>query len=300
MIKHLLLLLSFLILSAAEDLSTKSPMLWEISGNTLENPSYLFGTFHSKDPEINRLHPSVTLALDHSDILYTEITMTHKSSQKVFSLLRLSKPLPLEERLHTKTLKSLSSYLDASNSELNLKQLSLFKTWGIALMVGNEEERAKTNALFMDEKLVEYAKNRQIPQSGLETASEQLFYFEKLNNKEQEQLLIDTLNQKEDTGYIVALKDWYQKGCAEGLFALQKRFASNDPQQQQLDKKLIEGLLLDRNKRFVKRIMLLFQKNFSRRYFFAIGAGHLSGEEGLLKRFEHLGYRVKKINQPFD
>lgn len=296
MIKHLLLLLSFLLLSSAEDLTAQNPMLWEISGNTLDKPSYLFGTFHSKDPEINSLHPSVTFALDHSDILYTEITMTHKSSQAVFSFTRLAKPRPLKERLRAKTLKSLSSYLDTSTSELSLKQLSSFKTWGIALMVANEEEITKTNALFMDEKLVEYAKKQQIPQSGLETVIEQLFYFEKLNNREQEQLLLDTLNQKEETGYTEALKAWYQKGCAEGFFALQERFASDDPQQQQLDKKLIEGLLIERNKRFVKRIMLLFQKNFSQRYFFALGAGHLSGEEGLLKRFEQLGYRVKKIN----
>lgn len=296
MIKHLLLLLSFLILSSAEDLSTKSPMLWEISGGTLEKSSYLFGTFHSRDPEINRLHPSVTLALYHSDALYTEITMTHKSSQEVFSFTKLAQPLPLKERLQTKTLKSLSGYLYTSNSGLSLKKLSHFKTWGIALMIGNEEEITKKNALLMDESLIQYAKECQIPQSGLESVIEQLSYFEKLDPGEQEQLLIDTLNQKEETDYTKALRAWYQKGYAEGFFALQEYFTSNDPQQQQLDKKLIEGLLLDRNRRFIKRIELLFQKNFSHRYFFAVGAGHLSGEKGLLKCLKALGYRVKKIN----
>lgn len=295
MIKHLLLLLSIL-LSSAEDLSTKSPMLWEITGNTLQKPSYLFGTFHSKDPEITTLHPSVILALDHSEILYTEITITHKSSQEVFFFTKLPNPLPLKERLHAKTLKSLSTYLQASRSELSLKKLSHFKTWGIALMIGNEEERNVTNVLFMDEKLIKYAMGQQIQLSGLETVIEQLSYFEKLNNIEQEQLLLYTLNQEEVTDYKEALKSWYQKGSAEGFFALQERFASDDPQQQKLDKKLIEGLLLDRNRHFIKRIDLLFQKNFTHRYFFAVGAGHLSGEEGLLKRFEHLGYRVKKLN----
>ena len=289
-------MIKYLLLSSAGDLSAKSPMLWEISGNTLEKPSYLFGTFHSRDPDINTLHPSVTLALDHSDILYTEITMTHKSSQEVFSFTRLPKPLPLKERLRAKTLKSLSTYLQASRSELSLKKLAYFKTWGIALMIGNEEETNDPNVLFMDEKLIKYAKEQQIQQSGLESVIEQLSYFENLDHREQEQLLLDTLNQKEETNYMEALKAWYQKGSAEGFFALQERFASADLQQQQLDKKLIEGLLLDRNRRFIKRIDLLFQKKFSRRYFFAVGAGHLSGEEGLLKRFERLGYRVKKIN----
>jgi len=296
MIKHLLFLLSFLLLSSAEDLSTKSPMLWEISGSSLEKPSYLFGTFHSKDPEIATLHPSVILALDHTDTLYTEITMTHKSSQEVFSFTRLAKPFPLKERLRAKTLKSLSTYLQSSRSGLSLKKLSHFKTWGIALMIGNEEEMNHPNVLFMDEKLSKYAKEQQIQQSGLETVIEQLSYFENLDHSEQEQLLLDTLNQKETTDYKEALKAWYQKGSAEGFFALQERFASDDLQQQQLDKKLIAGLLLDRNRHFIKRIDLLFQKNFTHRYFFAVGAGHLSGEEGLLKRFEHLGYRVKKIN----
>ena len=296
MIKHLLLFLSFLFLSSAEDLSAKSPMLWEITGKTLQKPSYLFGTFHSKDPKITTLHPSVILALDHSDTLYTEITMTHKSSQEVFSFTKLPKPLPLKERLHTKTLKLLSTYLPASGSGLSLKKLSHFKTWGIALMIGNEEKMNHPNVLFMDEKLIKYAKDKQIQQSALESVIEQLSYFENLDHREQEQLLLDTLNQKEETDYREALKAWYQKGSAEGFFVLQERFASDNLQQQQLDKKLIEGLLLDRNRRFIKRIDLLFQKNFSHRYFFAVGAGHLSGEEGLLKRFERLGYRVKKIN----
>ena len=296
MIKHLLLLLSFLILSAAEDLSTKSPMLWEISGGTLEKPSYLFGTFHSRDPDINMLHPSVLSVLDRSNRLYTEITMNNKSSMEVLTFIKLQDPILLEERLQPKTLELLLIYIKTSRSELNLKKLSYFKTWGIALMIGNEEERNDPHALFMDERLVEYAKKQQIAQAGLETVSEQLSYFENLSNMEQEQLLLDTLDQEENTNYKEALKSWYQKGCAKGFFALQKRFASNDPKQQQLDKKLIEGLLAERNSRFTERIGLLFQKKFPHTYFFAIGAGHLSGEEGLLIRLEQLGYRVKKVN----
>jgi len=296
MIKHLLLLLSFLILSSANDLSIKHPMLWEITGDTLEKPSYLFGTFHSRDPDLNMLHPSVLWALDRSSRLYTEIPMNHKSSMEVLTFIKLQDPLLLEERLQPKTLELLSSYIKTSRYGLTLKELSHFKTWGIALMLGNEEERNDPHALFMDERLVEYAKKQQIAQAGLETVTEQLSYFENLSNMEQEQLLLDTLDQKKDTNYKEALKSWYQKGSAKGFFALQKRFASDDPKQQQLDKKLVEGLLTERNSRFTGRIGLLFQKKLPHTYFFAIGAGHLPGEEGLLKRLEQLGYRVKKVN----
>ena len=296
MIKHLLLLLSFFMLSSANDLPVKHPMLWEITGDNLKNPSYLFGTFHTRDRNINKLHPSVLQALDHSHRLYTEITMTPKSSVEVLNFIKLQDPLLLEDRLELKTLELLSNYIKTSRSGLTLKTLSHFKTWGIALMLMNTEEGNDPHALFMDERLVAYAKKQKIAQAGLETVNEQLSYFENLSKREQEQFLLDALEQKKNANYKEALKSWYQKGCAKGFFALQQRFASDDPKQQQLDKKLIEGLLTQRNSRFINRIGLIFQKKFPQTYFFAIGAGHLSGEEGLLKRLEELGYRVKKVN----
>jgi uncharacterized protein YbaP (TraB family) len=78
--------------------------------------------------------------------------------------------------------------------------------------------------------------------------------------------------------------------------ALQKLFTSNNPKQQKLDKVLFQGLLLERNVRFTRRINVLLKSNPSLAYFFAIGAGHLSGEEGIFSQLQKEGYTLKRLD----
>ena len=148
----------------------------------------------------------------------------------------------------------------------------------------------------MDEKLVLAAKKKHIKQGALETPMEQLNYFDTLSSSQQEQFLLDTLTQHDNSDYNNALKAWYTKGEEKGFFAIQARFASQNPKQKKLDTILRQGLLLERNLRFTRRIDILLQHKTKLRYFFAIGAGHMSGDKGIIRNLKRLGYAIKKIN----
>ncbi len=272
-------------------------MLWEITGNGLHSPSYLFGTFHTRDPNINTLSPSVYRALKSSQRLYTEIRMSQKSNHEVITFTKLQHSQALEKRLHPTTLKHLRNYLKESHSNFKMHHFTPYKTWAIALMIANQEdEMLNPNMLFMDEQLVAIAKKHHIKQMGLETPLEQLHYFDKLNTKEQELFLNDMLQQSEDKSYKDALVLWYKKGEASDFTTLQEKFKATSPKQQKLDKKLLLGLLYARNIRFQRRIDILLQHNPTLSYFFAIGAGHLSDEKGLVSTLKTLGYTLKKLN----
>ena len=289
--------LTFLFFTACSQSAISSPMLWEITGNNIKKPSYLFGTFHTKDPSINDLPYSVTSSLSRSQRLYTEISITKKSTKKILDFSKLSKPSILKKRLHPKTIKKLLAHLKKTKSQQTLKTLSLYKTWSIALMLSNQTENKEfQDALFMDETLIAYAKKKHIKQVALETPLEQLKYFDMLNASLQEQLLLDTLRQEVDNTYTQALKVWYLKGKAKGFQALQARFSSSDPKQQKLDKTLNKGLLIERNTHFTRRINILLQNNSSLSYFFAIGAGHMSSKKGIVQALEKLGYTVNKLD----
>jgi len=295
------ILLSFLILFLHAYSQTpkkhNTPMLWEITGYNLTTPSYLFGTFHTRDKDINRLPSVVYDSLHTSHRLYTEIPMSLKSEKTVVSFTKLQKPQVLEKRLHPKVLKYLRQYLKESPSQLNLSTFDPYKTWAIALMVANQEDESKNpNTPFMDEQIVAIAKKHHIKQMGLETPLEQLQYFDQLNHKEQELFLLDMLKQSEERSYKNALISWYKQGSSHGFSDLQKKFESTDIKQQKLDNKLLEGLLYERNIRFTRRIHILLQKKPNLSYFFAIGAGHLSDELGLIFRLNTLGYTLKKLN----
>lgn len=273
-----------------------SPMLWEISGQKLKTSSYIFGTYHTKDPKINNLPQSVLTSLQNAQRLYTEIPMTKKSTQEVLSFSRLRTPIDLSKRLQPKTIKLLIKYLKQHKYPYTLNTLQPFKTWAIGLMLINQEENTKhPHSLFMDEKLVALAKSNNIKQIPLETPMEQLKYFDTLSPSNQEQFLLDVIVQQDNQEYTNALKKWYQKGDPDGFFALQERYASQDPKQNKLDKLLMEGLLLERNIRFTKRIKTFLGNTPELKHFFAIGAGHLSGDKGIIYLLKEQGYKLHKI-----
>jgi uncharacterized protein YbaP (TraB family) len=272
-------------------------MLWEISGNNIQKNSYIFGTFHTRDPNINKLPNIVISTLSQTQRLYTEIAMTHKSTNKILHFSKAIHPIPLKQRLHPKTIKILLKHLKTHKIPYTLNSLKVYKTWSIALMISNYAENTLyPNTEFMDENLASYAKDKHIKQVGLESPIEQLKYFDMLPSSLQEQLLLDTLAQDENDAYADALKAWYIKGTEKGFFAIQEEFISNNPKQQKLDKVLNEGLLIERNSRFLRRIDILLQSSARLSYFFAIGAGHMSGDKGIIQGLKRLGYRVKKLD----
>ena len=294
MIKIFVFFTSLLLLSCAQKSSIVSPMLWKITAKNLTKPSYIFGTYHTRDSELNRLPKTVYASLDNTQRFYSETVMDKKSTLKVASFSKLAYPIPLKQRLYPKTYKKLIKHLIKHKIPLSYKDLAHYKTWGIALMLGNDDT-AKKDSLFMDEYLALYAKKNHVKQAGLESVLDQLEYFDKLPKSLQEQLLLDTLARKENKTYALALESWYVQGKSEGFMDLQKRFASKDSKQQKLDKVLFDGLLLERNVKFSRRIDILLSKQSEHSYFFAIGAGHLSGKKGVLYQLSQKGYTLTKI-----
>src|SRR5262245_25357980 len=55
--------------------AAKSSLLWKISGNGLEKPSYLFGTIHMLCQEDAILSDSLKKAIRQSDNVYLEVQM---------------------------------------------------------------------------------------------------------------------------------------------------------------------------------------------------------------------------------
>jgi len=272
-------------------------MLWKIEHNTLAKPSYLFGTYHSRDKEINDLPPKVIKVLTSTQTLYTETNLTKRSHDIVQEFMQSSQLLPLKKRLSSSTYKRLQAYIKRSDIPLSEHKLTMFKTWAIALLITNHAE-SSTNPqlLFMDEHLVKSATDVSIPSLGLETPKEQLIYFDVLSPKEQELLLVDSMNQADNTQYTQALKQWYIKGDLSGFNALQDTFKDKDPKMQELDEKLFASLLTERNIRFLQRIDHILQKHPKKNYFFALGAAHLAEENGLIPLLRNKGYHISKVN----
>lgn len=69
------LFLSYVHLADAQIDTNKHRLLWEITGNGLNYPSYIFGSMHSNDKRIFNFHDSIYVALDQAEniVLETDI-----------------------------------------------------------------------------------------------------------------------------------------------------------------------------------------------------------------------------------
>ena len=114
--------------------------------------------------------------------------------------------------------------------------------------------------------------------------------FNDLTMDEQIKLLTDTVCHydivEED---FDIMKSFYLKRDLGGLYNYAQRYAMAD---EPVYKKLMQRLINDRNNTMVERMQPMLQKGKS---FIAIGAMHLTGEEGVLALLEKKGYRVKAI-----
>ncbi|MDX2360572.1 MAG: TraB/GumN family protein [Crocinitomicaceae bacterium] len=67
------LLFTFLpLFSMAQSVDPNNALLWEISGNGLEQPSYVFGTYHSNDSRLFNFSDSTYFALNNADMISLE------------------------------------------------------------------------------------------------------------------------------------------------------------------------------------------------------------------------------------
>lgn len=118
---------------------------------------------------------------------------------------------------------------------------------------------------------------------GLETTQQQLKIADQVFDSKE--LLRQMRSAPEYTGLFEKMIQAYQSEDLQSLAEL-----VND--QRFMSKKMYRILVSARNKRWAKSMPRLMKKE---RTFFAIGAGHLSGEEGVIYLLRQQGYAVNPV-----
>lgn len=135
---------------------------------------------------------------------------------------------------------------------------------------------------------------------GLESIPEQLNPLDRFSIQNQTMLLNDTLDylleyENKNIDPIDETLNAYLQGDLNQIRDLVLTdFDENNP----LDVKLKKLLLTDRNYRMKDRIIENITANPDKQFFFAIGAGHFYGEEGIINLLENEGYNATKV--PFE
>lgn len=296
-ILHMLLVLLLAATPVAATPAAKSappaqltPAMWELSDD--DTRITLFGTVHALPRDVDWFRPHVVAALDSADRLVLEAMQPEDATTftaSIRQMARLRAPLPLVARVPA----AHRPALQAAVARLRPPPLDGYKNWYVALTLANLQAAANgfEPRIGVEAVLMERARLKDIPVSGLETMEQQLVYFDALTPADQAQILITTIedlpDSKADTEAL--LRSWLD-GDLEEMRQLMDQGFRRSPMLKQM-------MVDDRNKRWAHWIAQQMRETPGH-IFVAVGAGHFTGPGNLLEALKKYGFEATRLSPP--
>jgi uncharacterized protein YbaP (TraB family) len=280
-----LLGLCWLSLAAAAGAASESGLLFEVEGPS-GKPSYLFGTIHSDDPRVVILPKPVQDAFDGAGVLVMEVIPDQAAIGRSVKAMLFHDGRCLKDvigaSLYAKTVAALKT------RGLSEAAVQDFKPWAIITLLSLPQSKT---GQFLDLRLYQDALAQGKPVRGLETMDEQLSIFEDLSERDQIALLRETLAvQREMPDVFERLIAAYLSRDLNELLRLSERYLQGGDSA--LAERFRAAALDRRNRRMAQRLIPLVRRGG---YFVALGALHLPGKGGVLKRVMDSGFQVRAL-----
>ncbi len=281
---------------------TKHPFLWRIEGKgnqTLNVKSWLYGTMHLGDERLVTLPDSVEVARESVDALYCELDMDQiqKQAGKMMLKMRLPRGQTLRDQLTPELYERLSDYVTERGS--NMLMFRRMRVWAVSVNLAVIEAAKQKMTQSLDVLIYKDAKSDDKEVGGLETMAEQLDALSDMSEKDHIKLLMKSLDYMEEQAAkgispLRKMQKTYLAGDAQKLWALANEVMGED----EVSKRFMKAMLTDRNVRMADRMEKKMEDHPDKSYFFAIGAMHYPGRNGILDLLRRKGFRIKRINPP--
>jgi uncharacterized protein YbaP (TraB family) len=271
------------------------PFLWKVTG---ENEFYLFGTIHLPDPRVTQVPEEVVQALAKSTSFYAELDLSETNTMMIKQSMWLLDKKTLHDYLSLSLKEQIEDYLEQVNPELNLEFFIQQKIWVLAITLTVIEQQLKyPSQAALDAALFEKAVSIGLNTGGLETVEEQLNVFESMTEKQQIVFLRDTVEfmrsaKSQDKDFIEESIEAYLQGDLDRLMAYLMSYMKDN----EFYDHLLDRLIDQRNIKMAESIHRLVSENTSESYFFAIGAGHFWGDNGINTLLQEKGYSIENVD----
>lgn len=287
----LLFLMSILTLSNAaaqnnDSTQTYNSLLWEISGNGLSKPSYIFGTIH--------LIPKAEFIF--SEVMSEKFKQTDKLVLEIDIDLSLKEQIALVQKIMLPENKELSSYM--SEKEYADFKGVLLDTFKIKKSMFNKIIKIKPilsagivctelieKPIAYENELAKRAKKQKKEIIGLETADFQIDLINKISIEDQVKITYGNNQTRKMLIEYFQLLEVYKTG---DLSQLMEKIGEDES-----FKGYEADLINTRNQNWIPKIEEIIKTNSA---FIAVGAGHLPGNNGILKLLEKNGYKLTAVD----
>jgi len=260
-------------------------LLWKVSGNGLQKPSFLFGTFHLLCKEDIHFSDQLKKAIKMSDEVYMEMDMDDPSTLLGGMLyMNMRNDTTLESLYTAEEYKRLESYFSDS-LKMPIMLLQRAKPYFLVALLYPRMMDCPSPA-GVEEELMKIAKEDKKEIKGLETIQFQASVFDSIPYEWQAKELLKNIDSfsiyKSEFETMLRL---YKGQELDSINTLMNKSESGEEQFNDL-------LLNNRNKNWVKQLKQIMKKES---VFVAVGAGHLVGEKGLINLLRKEGYKVEPL-----
>ncbi|WP_445722483.1 TraB/GumN family protein [Flavobacterium sp.] len=259
-------------------------LLWKISGNGLEKPSYLYGTMHAVC-ETN-IDDKVMKAFDETNQLYLEVDMDDPNLQaSMMGGLMMKDGVTITSLITEEEAKKLDAFLQ-KNIGFSLKMINTFKPFSISSMYIPKLLDCPMKAVDTELMNISVAQNEEV--FGLETIEDQMAVFDKIPYDVQIEELLKSAETdlKKDKEEMKKMLTIYKSEDIEAMLAFTKE------SENKLALDFEEELLINRNQNWIPIISKVAKEKPT---FFGVGVGHLAGDKGVIKLLRKKGFKVEAV-----
>lgn len=293
------LLLLVLVASA-----TNAQLLWKISGNGLQKPSFVIGTYHLAPVSFKDSVPGLKEALEAAEQVYGEIEEAEMTKPENLQKLQTVMMLPDGQTLdklftadEMTRINNLLTYIlgvDMTNpmvaGQIGRFTPGALETQLTLLMYMKKTPGFNPNEVF-DNYFQKTAKTQNKPTGGLETFDFQmqtLFLGKSIERQKEELLCLADHREKYEMQTDNLTKAYFKQDIDAIKKAIDEKLDNScdaTPEEE-------EALIYGRNDNWVKLMPEIMKQKAT---LFAVGAGHLPGDRGVLEQLRKAGYTVEGV-----
>lgn len=268
-------------------------LLWRVSGNGLEKPSYLYGTVHIICSEDAALSENFKKIIRKADEVYFEVDLDNMAEMMpVLDKMKMKGDTTLETLLGQDDFEKVKQYVEDNSSILPFSEMKKYLPILVSTILVEQimdcDERTG-----IEEEVMEVAKKNKKQVHGLESSSYQFSLMDSIPYAEQAKELVAFVDSAANEEWLKAEMDkFYDAYLEQDMEKVEKMTMEMDPTLI----KYADMLLYNRNRNWVVKLKELMPE---KSIVVAVGAGHLPGKNGLIDLLKKEGYDVTPLENNF-
>jgi uncharacterized protein len=264
--------------------NNENTLLWQVTGNGLKKPSYLFGTFHIMCKNDIVLSKALQDALAFSKEVYFELDLDDPAATLGGIFFMNMKDTTLQQLFSEKDFTKVERFFKDSLG-MGLAAFKKMKPMMLTTLMYPKMMACKQQSGVEMELLAIAAKQKK-EIKGLETIAFQAGIFDSIPYTTQAKALLKSIDSVSSyKKYFNTLMATYKEQNLQKIESLLSDTAFNEGEDNDI-------MLKNRNENWVKQLSTILKGN---NIFMAVGAAHLVGKDGVIALLRKQGYKVEPL-----